>query len=114
MTCYEDDLDLCFSTHCMTAMRKWLKEEYGTLAALNNQWSASFRNWDDVTPDDTYEAQARGNYSSWADHRTFMEKTYAECVEFALDELKRLTRRRSYSIPARRFQARITPLITAA
>ncbi len=90
LTCYEDDLDLCFSTHCMTAMRKWLKEGYGTLAALNNQWSASFRNWDDVTPDDTYEAQARGNYSSWADHRTFMEKTYAECVEFALDELKKI------------------------
>ena len=90
LTCYEDDLDLCFSTHCMAAMRKWLKVEYGTLAALNKQWGTGFTNWDDVTPDDTYEAQARGNYSSWADHRTFMEKTYAECFEFVLGELKKV------------------------
>jgi hypothetical protein len=90
LTCYEDDLDLCFSTHCMTAMRGWLKGEYGTLAALNQQWGTGFANWEDVTPDDTYEAQARGNYASWADHRTFMEKTYAECFEFVLGELKKI------------------------
>ncbi|MFN7929430.1 MAG: alpha-amylase family protein [Blastocatellia bacterium] len=90
LTCYEDDLDLCFSTHCMTAMRAWLKGEYGTLAALNQQWSTSFTNWDDVLPDDTYEAQARGNYASWADHRTFMEKSYADCFAFLLSELRKL------------------------
>ncbi|HEX4950740.1 MAG TPA: beta-galactosidase, partial [Blastocatellia bacterium] len=90
LTCYEDDLDLCFSTHCMSAMRTWLKSEYGTLAALNKQWSTSFANWDDVIPDDTYEAQARGNYASWADHRTFMEKTYAECFEYVLSELRKI------------------------
>lgn len=90
LTCYEDDLDLCFSTYCMTAMRTWLKGEYGTLAALNKQWSTSFANWDDVMPDDTYEAQARGNYASWADHRTFMEKSYADCFEFVLSELRKI------------------------
>ena len=90
LTCYEDDLDLCFSTHCMSAMRTWLKGEYGTLAAVNKQWSTSFANWDDVIPDDTYEAQARGNYASWADHRTFMEKTYAECLEFVFGELRKI------------------------
>jgi hypothetical protein len=90
LTCYEDDLDLCFSTHCMAAMRGWLKGEYGTLAALNRQWGTEFMNWDEVTPDDTYEAQARGNYASWADHRTFMEKTYAENMEFVYNELKKI------------------------
>jgi hypothetical protein len=90
LTCYEDDLDLCFSTHCMTAMRGWLKGEYGTLAGLNQQWGTSFADWEAVTPDDTYEAQARGNYASWADHRTFMEKAYAECMEFVLGELKKI------------------------
>ncbi|MDX2032183.1 MAG: beta-galactosidase [Blastocatellia bacterium] len=90
LTCYEDDLDLCFSTHCMTAMRGWLKGEYGALSALNRQWGTQFANWDEVTPDDTHEAQARGNYASWADHRTFMEKTYAESVEFVLGELRKI------------------------
>jgi len=90
LTCYEDDLDLCFSTHCMKAMRTWLKGEYETLAALNRQWSTDFTSWDQVVPDDTYQAQARGNYAAWADHRRFMEKTYADTFEYVLGELHKI------------------------
>ncbi len=90
LTCYVDNLDLCFSLHTMRAMREWLKTEYKSLDALNRQWSTSFTNWDEVTPDDTYEAQKRGNYASWADHRTFMEKSYADTYEFVLGELREL------------------------
>ena len=90
LTCYVDDLDLCFSPHTMRAMREWLKAEYKSLDVLNRRWGTSFRQWDEVTPDDTYEAQGRGNYSSWADHRTFMEKSYAETFEFVLGELRKL------------------------
>jgi Beta-galactosidase/Beta-galactosidase trimerisation domain len=90
LTCYVDDLDLCFSDHCLRTMRGWLKAGYGSLDALNRKWGTSFRNWDDVIPDDTYEAQQRGNYASWADHRTFMEKSYAESFEFVLGELRKL------------------------
>jgi hypothetical protein len=74
----------------MRAMREWLKREYTTLAALNKQWGTRFSVWDEVTPDDTYEAQARGNYASWADHRTFMEKTYANTFEYVLGELRKI------------------------
>ncbi len=90
LTCYVDALDLCFSPHTMRAMREWLRAEYKSLAALNRQWSTSFNAWDEVTPDDTYEAQRRGNYASWADHRTFMEKSYADTFEFVLGELRKL------------------------
>ncbi|MFN0088136.1 MAG: beta-galactosidase [Blastocatellia bacterium] len=90
LTCYVDELDLCFSPHTMRAMREWLKAEYKTLDALNRQWSTSFSRWDEVAPDDTYEAQRRGKFASWADHRTFMEKTYAETFEFVLGELRKL------------------------
>src|SRR6266540_4348815 len=90
LTCYEDDLDLCFSTHCMKAMREWLKGEYLTLTGLNKQWGTSFTSWDEVVPDDTYEAQSRGNYASWADHRTFMEKTYADTFEYVFGELRKI------------------------
>jgi hypothetical protein len=89
VTCYVDDLDLCFSPHTLRAMREWLKTEYKSLDALNRQWSTSFTSWDEVTPDDTYEAQQRANYASWADHRTFMEKSYAETFEFVLGELRK-------------------------
>jgi len=89
-TCYGDAVDICFSEHCMREMRKWLKEEYGSLEALNSQWGTSFSTWDEVVPDDYRQAQARGNYASWADHRTFEEKTYAECFAFVLKELHKL------------------------
>ena len=85
-----DDLDLCFSPHCMSAMRKWLQGEYPSLKALNERWGTAFQAWDEVQPDDTYEAQARGIYVSWSDHRTFMEMTYANFFEFALEELRKL------------------------
>jgi Beta-galactosidase/Beta-galactosidase trimerisation domain len=89
LTCYVDELDLCFSDHTMRAMRGWLRAEYGSLDSLNRQWGTSFDNWGDVIPDDTYEAQQRGNYASWADHRVFMEKSYAENFEFVLGELRK-------------------------
>jgi len=90
LTCYGDAVDICFSEHCMREMRTWLKEQYGTLEALNSQWGTGFTRWEDVVPDDTYEAQARGNFSSWADHRTFMERTYANSYKMILEELRKL------------------------
>ncbi|MGB9605949.1 MAG: beta-galactosidase, partial [Bryobacteraceae bacterium] len=89
LTCYTDAFDLCFSPHCMARMREWLKREYGSLEALNRQWGTSFTRWEDVTPDTTEEAQRRGNYSSWADHRTFMEEVYAENYAYVRDLLHR-------------------------
>lgn len=89
LTCYTDAFDLCFSPHCMARMREWLKREYGSLEALNRQWGTQFPRWDDVIPDTTEEAQRRGNYSSWADHRTFMEEVYAENYAYVRSLLHR-------------------------
>ncbi len=90
LTTYGDAVDICFSEHCMTAMHQWLKGEYGTLEAVNKQWGTAFKSWDDVVPDDYKEARARGNYSSWADHRTFMERTYANSYKIIYEELRKL------------------------
>jgi hypothetical protein len=49
-----------------------------------------FDGWEAVVPDDAPEAQKRGNYASWADHRTYMEKTYADTFGFVLDELLKI------------------------
>ena len=89
LTCYTDAMDLCFSPHCMARMREWLNKEYGSLEALNRQWDTRFSNWEEVVPDTTEEAQRRGNYSSWADHRTFMEETYAGNYAYVRDLLHR-------------------------
>jgi len=78
LTHYGDAFDLCFGPHTLAAFRDWLKEQYGSLEKLNSQWGTAFASWEAVVPDDTFEAQKRGNYSSWADHRLFMERSYAD------------------------------------
>jgi len=90
LTTYGDAVDICFSRHCMREMREWLRDEYGSLEKLNHQWGTRFSTWDEVVPDDYKEAQARGNYSSWADHRTFMERTYANSYKIIYEELRKL------------------------
>ena len=89
LTCYTDAMDLCFSTHCMRRMRQWLEKQYGSLEALNRQWGTHFTRWEEVVPDTTEEAQRRGNYSSWADHRAFMEEVYAENYAYVRELLHR-------------------------
>ncbi len=90
LTCYGDAVDICFSPHTLNAMREWLRSTYGTLQSLNRQWGTEFAEWQSVIPDDAREAQARGNYSSWADHRTYMEKSYADTFSFVLDQLRKI------------------------
>ncbi len=90
LTTYGDAVDICFGEHCMAAMREWLKGEYGTLGGLNRQWGTKFKEWEEVVPDDHKEARVRGNYSSWADHRTFMERTYANSYRIIHEELRKL------------------------
>ena len=85
VTRYDDALDLCFRESTLAAMREWLKEEYETLEALNDQWGTEFTRWQDVVPDDSREAIERGNYSSWGDHRTFMEICWADQFKFVRD-----------------------------
>ena len=82
ITRYDDALDLCYGESTLEAMRVWLKEQYLTLAALNKQWGSDFKQWEDVVPDDSREARLRGNYSSWADHRSFMEICWADLFKF--------------------------------
>lgn len=89
LTCYEDAMDLCFSEHCIARLREWLKQEYGSLDNVNREWGTQFTSWEKVVPDTTEEAQQRNNYASWADHRTFMEKTYAENYAYVRDLLHR-------------------------
>jgi hypothetical protein len=82
--------DFDFSDQSLAQMRDWLKERYGTLAALNRQWGASFSSWDSVTPDTTAEAMKRAddNFSSWADHKEWMDISYARALKMGVDAVR--------------------------
>ena len=74
--------DFDFSASSLSGMRAWLKEQYGTLAALNREWGTHFMRWQDVVPSTTTEAMARSdeNYASWSDFKAWMDVAYARAV----------------------------------
>jgi hypothetical protein len=100
--------DFCYDPRTLAEMRKWLIQQYGpkydifdlrsklntinkeTLDAINKEWGTKFEKLDDVVPLTTDEMMARGdeNYSSWADHRTFMNITFANAVKESCETLK--------------------------
>lgn len=79
--------DFCFCPHCLSKMRDWLRRVYGSIEALNEEWGTSFKTWDEVVPMTTEEVRRRGDYNlaPWADHRTFMEITFAEAFRVCRD-----------------------------
>ncbi len=95
---FVNPMDYCFCPHSMNALREWLQKRYESLDALNAEWETSFGSWDEVTPLTTYELKDREkqalwagtpeNYAPWADHREFMEQTWAE----TLGKLRELVR----------------------
>jgi hypothetical protein len=82
--------DFCFDPRTLAAMRQWLVEQYGSLEGINRQWGTKFQHLDDVVPLTTDEMMQRGddNWSAWADHRTFMNLTFAKAARKASDTVK--------------------------
>jgi hypothetical protein len=82
--------DFDFSDESLVPMRVWLRERYGTLAALNRQWGTTFSNWDSVMPMTTNEAMKRtdDNYSAWADFKEWMDIAYAGALKMGVDAVR--------------------------
>jgi hypothetical protein len=85
LTSYGDAVDFDWNPHTLAEFRIWLQKQYGTLAALNNTWRTSFSDWNSVVPYTTEEARKTRNFAPWADHRTFMEITFARAYQTARD-----------------------------
>ncbi|HUS13376.1 MAG TPA: beta-galactosidase trimerization domain-containing protein [Pyrinomonadaceae bacterium] len=85
LTSYGDPVDFDWSPQTLIDFRLWLKQEYGALHTLNKEWRTNFRNWDDAVPYTTDEARKSRSFAPWADHRTFMEITFAYAYQSARD-----------------------------
>jgi hypothetical protein len=75
--------DFDFSEHSLAAMRDWLKERYGSLTALNQEWGTEFGGWEQVKPMTTQEAMQRSdqNFAAWADFKEWMDVAFARAIE---------------------------------
>ncbi len=85
ITSFASPMDYCFSEFTLARFRDWLRQQYGSLERLNGEWDTTFARWEEVVPMTTYEIKDREqsgseNYSPWADHRTFMDITFAESL----------------------------------
>jgi hypothetical protein len=87
-TYYVTAFDYDFRPEALAAFREWLNEQYGSLAALNNEWGTDFACWEEVMPLTTHEVKGRGNYAPWADHRAFMDDSLAGFIRWTRDRLR--------------------------
>ncbi len=88
LTAYGDPFDLSWSEPTLAKFREWLKTGYPSVSLLNSEWETEFKSWDDVLPLTTAEAQAKGNYAGWMDHRAFMEEVFARALQVAADTVR--------------------------
>lgn len=88
LTCYSDEMDLCFCEHCMREMRAWLKGQYGSIEALNAAWDTQYEDFTQPIPLTREEARKSGQYASWADHRRFMELSYTDAYRRMRDYIQ--------------------------
>ncbi len=60
-----------WSERTIAKFREWLKEQYGTLEALNRQWDTNYRDWQEIMPVRSTEIKDLNNISQWLDWRLF-------------------------------------------
>lgn len=88
ITHYVTPFDYDFTPICLDKFREWLGSQYESLNALNTEWATDFATWDEVMPMTADEVTDHSSYAPWADHRTFMEVTYADYFDFLDDTLQ--------------------------
>jgi hypothetical protein len=79
--------DFDFAPASLAGLRVWLKQRYGTLTALNQEWGTRFTTWAAVMPMTTDAAlnQPDENFSSWADFKSWMDIAFAHAVRIGTD-----------------------------
>jgi Beta-galactosidase len=81
--------DFDFSPASLAGFRDWLRGEYGSLAALNQEWGTGFADWAAVVPLTTDAALrlSDGNFSAWADFKAWMDTAFARALRAGTDAL---------------------------
>ncbi len=110
-----DDLgsfwDFDLSPPSVAGYRKWLRDQYGSLTALNAEWGTAYTDWDAIQPETTRDALIRGgpsvaapnaaspnfaapnfappNFAPWNDFKAWMDTSFADALRFGTDAVHR-------------------------
>ena len=87
LTTFTSPADLCWSPACLAAFQEWLEQQYGAIEALNAEWETDYAGFGEAEP--LHVDDVRGvhdlpfdqwNLARWADHRSFMDTTFADVL----------------------------------
>jgi hypothetical protein len=83
------DFDL--SPSSVAGFRIWLRNQYGSLAALNAEWGTAYTGWDAIKPETTRETMRRtdDNFAPWSDFKAWMDTSFADALRFGTDAVHR-------------------------
>jgi hypothetical protein len=83
------DFDL--SPSSIAGFRTWLRDQYGSLAALNAEWGTAYTAWDSIQPETTRETIRRTdeNFAPWNDFKAWMDTSFADSLHFGTDAIHR-------------------------
>ena len=90
LTQWGQPFDFCFSAYTLKEFRKWLEEKYIDINTLNKIYGSNYKSFDEVVPFTTEEAMVTKNYSSWLDHRRFMDLSNAEFYVWLKNDVKNI------------------------
>jgi beta-galactosidase len=76
----------CFCPATQARFRAWLRQKYGTLAALNRAWYRGFESWDDV---EAPRFSTILSYTDYIDWKTFIYERLAEDLGARYDAVRR-------------------------
>ncbi len=88
----------CYCDNCAVNFRKWLKEKYGNLEALNKAWNTrfwghTFYEWDEIVVPNAVSEEWNGNSTNFQgislDYRIFQSESLLDCFILERDVLKK-------------------------
>jgi len=83
-------LDVCIAPPTLEAFRLWLTEQYETIGRLNQSWKTNWTAWEEVVPATFEEIKDDPKFwPRWADHRTFMDRTFTEIHALGREAIRR-------------------------
>jgi len=80
--------DSGYSPSARKAFRQFLKREYPSLKALNEEWGTEFESWEKVEALRDKEAVEAGKTAMAIDHRRYLDSRYAEFHHFLADAIR--------------------------